>query len=117
MSYVSIPKRMDLLDRIPPLRILVANTKVPKNTKALVAGVRVLRDALPAVIDPILVAIDGISQQFICAASGSELEFVTTIATLVKLNQHLLCALGVGHASLDALVLQCSKYEGTFNAL
>ncbi len=101
-----------------PLRILVVNTKVPKNTKALVAGVRSLRESLPDVIDPILAAIEAISQQFVLTAACAEPAGSTTesstadamIARLVSLNQHLLCALGVGHASLDALVATCAKY-------
>ena len=39
MAYTNSPKRMDLITTMPQLRILVTNTKVPKNTKALVAGV------------------------------------------------------------------------------
>jgi mevalonate kinase len=48
---------------MPPLRLLVTNTKVPKETSKLVAGVRVLHDAMPTVVRPIIAAIDGISHE------------------------------------------------------
>lgn len=109
IEYVSSPRKLEVVKGMPPLRILVTNTKVPKNTKALVAGVRALRDTLPAVIDPILASIDAISHKFIDtvdtsvgAGDGAVLPaFVETVAQLVRVNQHLLCALGVGHPKLD----------------
>jgi hypothetical protein len=48
---------------MPPLRLLVTNTKVPKETSKLVAGVRVLHDALPAVVRPVIAAVDAISEE------------------------------------------------------
>jgi mevalonate kinase len=111
LKYVNSPKKMDLLSTMPPLRIVVTNTRVPKNTKSLVAGVRVLHDALPAVVDPMLSAINEISETFAKSiterVNGSLFE---TITRLVKLNQGLLVGLGVGHASLDVLVATSSKY-------
>lgn len=67
------------IDSMPPLRILITNTKVPKETSKLVAGVRVLHDELPSVVKPILSSIqaiaseviDGIRQETQPAAAGS----------------------------------------------
>lgn len=120
LLYVNSPKRLESLgDGLPPLNILITNTRVPKNTKALVAGVRALREALPGlalcrgvpgclahkcasgVVDPILASIDAISATFAQSASGGP---VCDVGKLISMNQHLLCALGVGHPALDALV-------------
>lgn len=106
LKYVNLPKKsMDLLPTMPALRILVTNTRVPKNTKALVAGVRVLHDALPAVVDPILSAINEISLSFVGAIGpgADPAALHGTIAKLVRINHSLLCGLGVGHPALDTL--------------
>lgn len=39
---------------MPPIRICLANTKVPRSTKALVAEVGRRKELIPAVINPIL---------------------------------------------------------------
>jgi mevalonate kinase len=102
---------------LPAMKILLTNTKVPRSTKLLVAGVRELHDALPAVVKPILDSIEAISQRFLelirasrarkqHPASGSdssayatEKEFVE-IGQLFRINHDLLSALGVSHSSL-----------------
>ena len=38
LAYVNSPRRMERIPAMPTLRLLITNTKVPKNTKALVAG-------------------------------------------------------------------------------
>ena len=50
-------------DAIPliPLRILLINTKVPKNTKVQVANVRTLVNLLPSITDRILDAMDEVA--------------------------------------------------------
>lgn len=55
----------DTLKHAPTLNMLLTNTKVPRSTKALVAGVRVLHDAMPNVIQPIFASIDHITSEFI----------------------------------------------------
>lgn len=50
---------------VPPLHILLVNTKVPRSTKALVAGVRVLHDAYPDVVAPMLESMDKIALKFL----------------------------------------------------
>jgi mevalonate kinase len=55
----------DTLKHAPALNMLLTNTKVPRSTKALVAGVRVLHDAMPQVIQPIFNSIDHITSEFI----------------------------------------------------
>lgn len=50
---------------VPALHILLVNTKVPRSTKALVAGVRVLHDKHTAVVTHILDSINQIALDFL----------------------------------------------------
>ncbi|KAL3222894.1 hypothetical protein MRX96_028325 [Rhipicephalus microplus] len=43
-----------LLSSIPSYKVLLVNTRVPRNTKALVAGVKKRHDQFPDVIKPVL---------------------------------------------------------------
>ncbi|NWQ84667.1 KIME kinase, partial [Columbina picui] len=49
--------------RVPTLRILFTNTKVPRSTKVLVAGVKEKILKFPAIMNPVLDSIDAISQE------------------------------------------------------
>ncbi|KAJ2444954.1 Mevalonate kinase [Coemansia sp. RSA 2424] len=89
------------------LRVLITNTNVPKSTKALVAGVRALRDQYPSVVDGILTSIHSISTRAAAlfqqggeaAASTAALE--QQMQDIIRINHGLLSTLGVSHASLE----------------
>lgn len=97
---------------VPPLQVLLVNTKVPRSTKALVTGVRERRERHPSVVDPILESLDSLAERGIqalhdLASAGRDQESVAaheTVGELVEINHSLLCALGVSHPSLDRLV-------------
>ncbi|XP_022104077.1 mevalonate kinase-like [Acanthaster planci] len=55
-------KAIQPLSKVPNLRILLINTKIPRSTKVLVAGVRKKYEKFPEVIGPVLESIEGISQ-------------------------------------------------------
>ncbi|KAJ2448832.1 Mevalonate kinase [Coemansia sp. RSA 2336] len=88
------------LDRSNALRVLITNTNVPKSTKALVAGVRLLRDKHPQVIDGIL---DTIHRLSISAISLFEADGEDKLQDIVRLNHGLLSTLGVSHSSLERI--------------
>lgn len=88
------------------LRFLLIHTRVPRNTKELVAGVRRLRDSMPTVVDPILQAIDAISTRFENGQSEN-------LKEMIAVNHSLLNALGVGHPSLETCVRICAKHTLT----
>ncbi|XP_027779112.2 mevalonate kinase isoform X2 [Marmota flaviventris] len=93
--------------RTPALQILLTNTKVPRSTKALVAGVRNRLIKFPDIVEPLLTSVDAISGE--CEhvlgemASAPAPEHYLVLEELIDMNQHHLNALGVGHASLDQL--------------
>lgn len=95
------------LNRPPALQILLTNTKVPRSTKALVAGVRNRLIKFPEIVGPLLTSIDAISRE--CErvlgemAAAPALEQYLVLEELIDMNQCHLNALGVGHTSLDQL--------------
>ncbi|XP_040859750.1 mevalonate kinase [Ochotona curzoniae] len=99
--------KISALQRPPALQILLTNTKVPRSTKALVAGVRSRLIKFPEIVDPLLTSINAISLE--CERVLGDLVAAPTpeqyllLEELIDMNQHLLNALGVGHASLDRL--------------
>ncbi|XP_030316755.1 mevalonate kinase [Calypte anna] len=95
------------LKRVPTLRILLTNTKVPRSTKVLVAGVKEKILKFPAIMNPVLDSIDAISQecQSVLEAmpANPSAEYYPVLEDLFDINQHHLNVMGVGHPSLDRL--------------
>ncbi|NXC21322.1 KIME kinase, partial [Corythaeola cristata] len=93
--------------RVPMLRILLTNTKVPRSTKVLVAGVKEKILKFPAIMNPVLDSIDAISQecQSVLEAMPADPspEYYPVLEELFDINQHHLNVIGVGHPSLDRL--------------
>lgn len=58
-------EKFENITGVPPLHILLVNTKVPRSTKALVAGVRVLHDAYTDAVTPILDSMNNIALKFL----------------------------------------------------
>ncbi|XP_062002695.1 mevalonate kinase-like [Rosa rugosa] len=100
-----------------PLKMLITNTKVGRNTKALVAGVteRALRhpDAMASVFN----AVDSISAELatIIQSEASDEISVTEkeakIEELMEMNQGLLQCMGVSHASIETILRTTLKYK------
>ncbi|XP_020101411.1 mevalonate kinase isoform X2 [Ananas comosus] len=100
-----------------PLRMLITNTKVGRNTKALVAGVseRVLKhpDAMAAVFR----AVDSISKELSVIIESPTSDDVSIIAKeekleeLMEMNQGLLQCMGVSHASIETVLRTTLKYK------
>ncbi|NWH74985.1 KIME kinase, partial [Piaya cayana] len=95
------------VSRVPTLRILLTNTKVPRSTKVLVAGVKEKILKFPAIMNPVLDSIDAISQecQSVLEAmpANPSPEYYPVLEELFDINQHHLNVIGVGHPSLDRL--------------
>ncbi|SAM05448.1 hypothetical protein [Absidia glauca] len=102
-------KGFSTLEGFQSLRLLLTNTKVPRSTNALVAGVARRKEKYPEVIDPILTAIDGVSLRcknaFLDLQNGTKdaTSLITELEELVDINHCLLYALGVSHPSLEKI--------------
>lgn len=90
------------------IRLLLTNTKVPRDTKSLVAGVGAKKIAEPHVVNPILDDIQAISDEARGLLDGSVVAerdaFVGRLEQLMRVNHAHLRTLGVSHASLEAVV-------------
>ena len=98
---------------LPELSLVLVDTRVPRSTKALVAGVRSKRDALPGVMDPVLDAMGALADAAVDVLQdgGS----YAPLSTLIETNQALLAAIGVSHPALAAVVA-IANTEGPFPA-
>ncbi|MGH0132885.1 UNVERIFIED_CONTAM: hypothetical protein FKN15_012466 [Acipenser sinensis] len=108
------------LSSTPMLRILLTNTRVPRSTKVLVAGVRDKITKFPAIMNPVLESIDAISceceRTLMEMARGPEIQHYRVLEELIDINQHHLNVMGVGHPSLDRLC-QVSLAHGLHSKL
>uniref|UniRef100_A0ABM0MIQ6 Mevalonate kinase n=1 Tax=Saccoglossus kowalevskii TaxID=10224 RepID=A0ABM0MIQ6_SACKO len=102
------------LQRVPELRILLVNTRIPRITKILVANVKKKLEKYPDIINPIFDAIDGISIR--CENLFKDMKekdcdhIYREIEELIDINQSLLGILGVSHPSLEQVVQITSKH-------
>uniref|UniRef100_A0A3Q4GR24 Mevalonate kinase n=1 Tax=Neolamprologus brichardi TaxID=32507 RepID=A0A3Q4GR24_NEOBR len=96
------------LSRVPLLRILLTNTKVPRSTKVLVARVKDKINKFPSIMVPVLDSVDAISCTCEKVLSEMTCEPITgdhynILEELIDINQHHLNVMGVGHPALDRL--------------
>lgn len=100
-----------------PLKMLITNTKVGRNTKALVAGVseRALRHG--SAMTSVFNAVDSISNEvaaIIQSPVSDDLaitEKEEKLGELMEMNQGLLQCMGVGHASIENVIRTTLKYK------
>ncbi|XP_050143263.1 mevalonate kinase-like [Malus sylvestris] len=99
------------------LKMLITNTKVGRNTKALVAGVseRTLRH--PKGMASVFNAVDSISTEManiIQSSAPNDLSITekeAKIEELMEMNQGLLQCMGVSHASIETVIRTTLKYK------
>ncbi|XP_051144101.1 mevalonate kinase isoform X2 [Andrographis paniculata] len=100
-----------------PLKMLVTNTKVGRNTKALVAGVSERTFRHPNAMNSVFSAVDSISNELasILQSPVSDELAVTEneekLAELMEMNQGLLQCMGVSHASIETVIRTTLKYK------
>nr|AGS18028.1 mevalonate kinase [Picrorhiza kurrooa] len=100
-----------------PLKMLITNTKVGRNTKALVAGVseRTMRhsNAMTSVFN----AVDSISNELAAIIESpvdddlAITEKEEKLGELMEMNQGLLQCMGVSHASIESVIKTTLKYK------
>ncbi|KAG7030254.1 Mevalonate kinase, partial [Cucurbita argyrosperma subsp. argyrosperma] len=108
---------LDLIKSNMPLKMLVTNTKVGRNTKALVAGVSERAIRHPDAMSSVFNAVDSISKelsillQSLAHDDMSLTEKEEQLAELMEMNQGLLQCMGVSHGSIETILRTTSKYE------
>lgn len=107
-----------LVSRLP-LRMLITNTKVGRNTKALVAGVTERAQRHPEAMTSVFNAVDSISNELSTVIESLAIDDLSLteneekIGELMEMNQGLLQSMGVSHASIETVLRTTLKYKLT----
>ncbi|CAG7860061.1 unnamed protein product [Brassica rapa] len=100
-----------------PLRMLITNTKVGRNTKALVSGVSERTVRHPDAMKSVFNAVDSISKELAAIIQSKDEVSVTekeeSIKELMEINQGLLQSMGVSHSSIDTVIRTTLKHKLT----
>ncbi|GLJ39962.1 hypothetical protein SUGI_0817540 [Cryptomeria japonica] len=100
-----------------PIKMLITNTKVGRNTKALVAGVSERSSRHPKAMSAVFAAVNAISEEMaeiIQAPASDDIsisEQEGNLEELVEMNQGLLQSMGVSHPCIEAVLKTTSKYK------
>lgn len=113
MSNPSQPSIRTTMRNLPPLKLLLTNTKVPRSTSSLVSNVSKVNNLYANICGPILDAMGNIctsAYQVMIRPEFNE-EGKTRLKELVTINHGLLVSLGVSHPSLEQIKM-ISDSEG-----
>ncbi|KAJ2916633.1 hypothetical protein MD484_g3808, partial [Candolleomyces efflorescens] len=97
---------MEGIQGFKSLKFLLTNSKVPRDTKKLVAGVGEKKANEPELVNGILKSIQGISDEARRALADPELPrdaLISALNTLIKENHDHLVTLGVSHPALETI--------------
>ncbi|XP_042047372.1 mevalonate kinase-like [Salvia splendens] len=100
-----------------PLKMLVTNTKVGRNTRALVAGVSERTARHGSAMTSVFKAVDSISNEvvgIIQSPVSDDLaitEKEEKLGELMEMNQGLLQCMGVSHSSIETVIKTTLKYK------
>ncbi|THV02878.1 cystathionine beta-l [Dendrothele bispora CBS 962.96] len=97
---------MEQIHGFKSLRFLLTNSKVPRDTKKLVAGVGQMKLDQPEVVNALLESIQNISDEARRALADTEMnreDLLSVLSALIKENHGYLVSLGVSHPSLETI--------------
>ncbi|KAG6586270.1 Mevalonate kinase, partial [Cucurbita argyrosperma subsp. sororia] len=100
-----------------PLKMLITNTKVGRNTKALVAGVAERTIRHPDAMNFVFNAVDCVSKEvsiLIQSPVDDDVSLTANeekLAELMEMNQGLLQSMGVSHATIETVLRTTLKYK------
>ncbi|CCG20743.1 Erg12 protein [Candida orthopsilosis Co 90-125] len=102
----SVPEKPSVRTNIrtlPPIKLLLTNTKVPKSTAQLVGGVGKLNNKYPSILTPVLDSMGSLVQEAyrVMIHPNFGTKETAILRELVNINHGLLVALGVSHPSLE----------------
>lgn len=100
-----------------PLRMLITNTRVGRNTKALVSGVSERTRRHPEAMNSVFNAVDSISKELAAIIQSKDETSVAekeeSIKELMEMNQGLLESMGVSHSSIETVIQTTVKHKLT----
>jgi mevalonate kinase len=98
--------------RLPPqhMHLVIGDSLVSHNTSRMVEQVAELKKKYPAIVDPVLDAIEGVSLSAIHHLNNPK-----ELGRYMNMNNSLLEVLGVGHPQLSRLIL-AARSAGAFGA-
>jgi mevalonate kinase len=105
------------IEHIFPIRMLITNTKVGRNTKALVAGVAERASRHPKAMSAVFDAVNAISEEMadIIQAPFSDDASISAqegkLEELMEMNQGLLQCMGVCHPAIKAVLQTTSRFK------
>jgi len=97
---------MDQIQGFRKLKFLLVDSKVPRDTKQLVAGVAAKKSQEPELVGNILSAIQSIADEARRALADPELpreDLLIALSSLIKENHAHLISLGVSHPTLETI--------------
>ncbi|KAL6989667.1 mevalonate kinase [Sarracenia purpurea var. burkii] len=100
-----------------PIKMLITNTKVGRNTKALVAGVSERTVRHPNAMAAVFKAVDSISDEVATIIQspghddGAVSEKEEKLGELMQMNQGLLQCMGVSHVSIETVLRTTLEYK------
>lgn len=97
----------------PAIKLLLTNTKVPKSTAALVAGVGQLNSEFNLITTSVLAAMEHLAKEAykVMITPGFGKDETTILRKLVNMNHGLLVALGVSHPALETVKIIGDKHQ------
>jgi len=100
-----------------PVKMLITDTRVGRNTKALLAGVSERASRHPDAMASVFNAVNSISEELSSVVElAAEDEIAITsredkLAELMEMNQGLLQCMGVSHSSIETVLRTTLKYS------
>ncbi|MBA0742486.1 hypothetical protein Gogos_015537 [Gossypium gossypioides] len=116
-NSVSTFGSMTGIDSNMPLRMLITNTKVGRDKKALIAKVSARKSRHPDALCCVLNAIESISKEWSTIIQSHTVDDLSVTANeerlreLMEMNQGLLLSIGVTHASIETVLQTAMKHK------
>ncbi|KAF5206524.1 Mevalonate kinase [Thalictrum thalictroides] len=109
--------KLTLMKSSMPLKMLITNTKIGRNTKALVAGVSERAIRHPDAMTAVFTAVDSISKELSSIIQSPVSDDISLtekegkLEELMEMNQGLLQCMGVSHAAIETVLRTTLKYK------
>lgn len=109
----SMPSVRTSMRNLPPINLLLTNTKTPRRTADLVSNVARVVSDFPKTTACILESLEAIAREAynIMLRPFYDADAQTRLMELVRINHGLLVSLGVSHPNLERIKLYCDELD------